>query len=70
MQTMADLKGIFCRGVAARQAGKGFDENPFYQSSGSLEEWHECASAWADGWLTEDAGRDQPVANRFLVRFW
>jgi hypothetical protein len=70
MQTMADLQGIYRRGIATRQAGKDFDDNPFYSSSGSLEEWHECASSWADGWLDEDAGRDKAVQARFRVWLW
>jgi hypothetical protein len=70
VQTMADLKGIFRRGVAARHAGNGFDEIPFNCASGSFEEWHECANAWADWWLSEDAGREEEMQARFRVQFW
>lgn len=66
----SDIDGIFARGVAARQAGKTFDENPFYFASGSLEEWFECCAAWSAGWVKEDAGRDHALAARLRQRVW
>ena len=58
----SDLKGIKRRGAAARQAGAGFFDNPFYFSQGSLDEWAECCNLWSAGWLEEDAGKDQDIA--------
>lgn len=66
----SDLEGIFKRGVAARQAGASFYDNPFYFASGSLEEWSECCGAWSAGWIKEDAGRDEVLARRLLQKNW
>lgn len=68
--TDSDLKGIKERGAAARQAGAGFHENPFYFTSGAFEEWVPCAAAWTAGWLEEDAGRDQNMARMMRVQWW
>lgn len=66
----SDREGIVRRGIAARQAGLGYFENPFLlDSSGSLGEWFEVCSAWAEGWLREDAGRDENVARLLSHRF-
>ncbi len=66
----SDMEGIEARGVAARQAGKSFYENPFYFASGSLEEWFECCAAWSAGWLKEDAGRDEAIARKSYQMYW
>lgn len=66
----SDFEGIYKRGIAARQAGVSFYENPFYFASGSLEEWFECCSAWSAGWIKEDAGRDQGLARKQWEKYW
>lgn len=48
----------------------GFHENPFYFTSRTREEWAQCAAAWSAGWLEEDAGRDQGIAQLMRLRWW
>lgn len=61
-------------GADARQMGLPFHSNPFYRSDGSddveLGAWLAKASAWSDGWVQKDAGRDDALQRQMLVRFW
>lgn len=71
----SDLDGIARSGALARQRGASFHANPHYsgaawESPQQMSEWHNVASAWAAGWLREDAGRDEAVAGLLRVRSW
>lgn len=66
----SDFEGICSRGKAARQAGSGYYENPFYFANGSFEKWCECCSVWSAGWIKEDAGCDKALAHKLWQPLW
>lgn len=72
----SDLEGVVGRGVAARQAGASFYDNPFYFSTvptdtpEGFDAWCQLSMAWSTGWLKEDAGRDPHMARMLTMRSW
>ena len=71
----SDLDGIARSGQLARDRGLSFHENPHYagpswETEQQMVEWHSVASAWAAGWLKNDAGRDRAIANLMRVIMW
>lgn len=66
----SDLDGIARNGARARARGVGYFDNPHLLAdpeSVPLEDWLRLSSAWAAGWLKEDAGRTESV-QRLLSR--
>lgn len=72
----SDLDGITARGVAARQAGASFHDNPFYFSTvpvntpEQFDAWAGLCMAWSAGWLKEDAGRDKQLFRMMSMKCW
>ena len=72
----SDLDGIARDGARARKRGVSFHANPHYDTAmpwsteAHMLEWHSVTSAWASGWLREDAGRDEHVAALMRHRLW
>ena len=59
------------RGADARQMGLPFHSDPFYMSTElDLEEWVAKCSAWSDGWVQKDAGRNSTLQERMHLRIW
>lgn len=76
MVNASDLETMRLEGAAARRNRLDFFANPNFvaadPASGpdQLEEWFEKASAWAAGWMAEDAGRDQRIRALMRQRYW
>jgi hypothetical protein len=59
-----DIDGIERSGAHARQRGESFHANPHYWTPPTdSDEWFAITSAWARGWLKEDAGRDKGLSH-------
>ena len=72
----SDLEGFNRSGSIARTKGESFHSNPNYDNArpwATVEymlQWHDACSAWAAGWLTEDNGRDQALAEKLKLKYW
>ncbi len=71
MLQSSDLEGIKRSGTLARRRGEGYFANPYFHEERflprTLEEACRLANCWAAGWLEEDAGRDQQIAQVLRV---
>ena len=71
----SDLEGINRAGVAARIAGQSYYDNPMFfatvptDTPEQLLEWHDLCLAWAGGWMSEDAGRDEALQRVLRLRY-
>jgi hypothetical protein len=63
----AEQLAINREGAAARRKGESYHANPHYFADlpmgrpGQFDAWFETCSAWAGGWLREDAGRTKQI---------
>ena len=70
-----DSDGLRIAGISARRAGHSYYENPMLtalvplQTIEQLLDWHDLSCAWAEGWISEDAGRDQSLCKVLSIRW-
>ena len=69
MLQQSDIEGVVRRGALARRMGEDYFDNPHFHEQRPLDEFYPLASAWAAGWLEEDAGRDERIARLLAMRF-